>query len=63
MMCLNYRRFLRWLSLNLYRGLNGYPQYAESYMKKKSENEAVEIDVEGLEKAKELFNNFKGVDG
>lgn len=34
------------------------PQYAESYMKKKSENEAVEIDVVGLEKAKELFNKF-----
>jgi hypothetical protein len=34
------------------------PQYAESYMKKKSENELIEIDIAGLEKTKEIFNDF-----
>ena len=34
------------------------PQYAEIYMKLKSENEAVEIDTVGLEKAKELLTGF-----
>ncbi|MDO6642141.1 DUF262 domain-containing protein [Shewanella sp. 5_MG-2023] len=34
------------------------PQYVESYMKEKSENELVEIDIAGLEKAKDLFSRF-----
>jgi hypothetical protein len=34
------------------------PQYVESYMKEKSESELVDIDLIGLEKAKDLFTRF-----
>lgn len=34
------------------------PQYAEIYMKQKSESELEEVDLVGLEKTKELFNGF-----